>query len=134
MTGFYDKICIKEYLEIEETQVVCFGHPKNIYFMLNSSNIFHCAIAERFLRWLPKIYSWYDDTFFQSNYVLGPDFHGVTIFFWRNLLSIKKKKIKNSNWAIHRKELPLPKTKPKVILIKFCSALFNIYRHVIGIL
>ena len=42
MTGFYGKICIKEYLEIEETQVVCFGHPKNIYFMLNSSNIFHC--------------------------------------------------------------------------------------------
>ena len=44
MTGFYGKICIKEYLEIEETQVVCFGHPKNIYFMLNSSNIFHCAM------------------------------------------------------------------------------------------
>ena len=37
----------KEYLEIEETQVVCFGHPKNIYFMLNSSNIFHCVSPDR---------------------------------------------------------------------------------------
>ena len=41
---FYGNICIKEYLEIEETQVVCFGHPKNIYFMMNSSNIFHCGM------------------------------------------------------------------------------------------
>ena len=43
---FSEKICIKECLEIEITQVVCCGHPQNIYFMLNSSNIFHCVKPE----------------------------------------------------------------------------------------
>ena len=41
---FSEKICIKECLEVEETQVVCCGHPKNIYFMLNSTTMFHCDI------------------------------------------------------------------------------------------
>ena len=31
---FYGKICLKECLEIEKTQVVCCSHPKNIYFLL----------------------------------------------------------------------------------------------------
>ena len=43
-TGFYGKICVKACLEIEKTQVVCCGHPKNIYFMLNSNKISHCVI------------------------------------------------------------------------------------------
>ncbi len=42
-TVFYGKIYIKECLEIEKTQVVCCGHPKNNYFMLDSSKIFHGA-------------------------------------------------------------------------------------------
>ena len=42
-TIFYGKICIKESLEIEKTQVVCCGHPQNNYFMLNSNKISHCA-------------------------------------------------------------------------------------------
>ena len=41
-TSFYEKICIKESLEIEKTQVVCCGHPQNNYFMLNSNKISHC--------------------------------------------------------------------------------------------
>ena len=41
---FSEKICIKECLEVGETQVVCCGHPQNIYFMLNSTTMFHCAI------------------------------------------------------------------------------------------
>ena len=40
---FMEKICIKACPEIEITQVVCCGHPKNIHFMLNSSRNFHCA-------------------------------------------------------------------------------------------
>ena len=40
---FSEKVCIKEYLWIEETQVVCCGHPRNIYFMLNSTTTFHCV-------------------------------------------------------------------------------------------
>ena len=41
---FLKKICIKECLEVEETQVLCCGHPQNIYFMLNSTTTFHCVI------------------------------------------------------------------------------------------
>ena len=41
---FYGIICIKACIEIEKTQVVCCGHSKNIYFMLNSNKIFHCDI------------------------------------------------------------------------------------------
>ena len=41
-TDFYGKICIKACLEIETTQVVCCSRPKNIYFMLTSTNSFHC--------------------------------------------------------------------------------------------
>ena len=40
---FFEKICIKECLEVGETQVVCCGHTKNIYFMLNSTTMFHSA-------------------------------------------------------------------------------------------
>ena len=42
-TGIYGKTCIKACLEIEKSQVVCCSHPQNIYFMLNSNRIFHCA-------------------------------------------------------------------------------------------
>ena len=35
---FSEKVFIKECLEVEETQVVCCGHPQNIYFMLNSTS------------------------------------------------------------------------------------------------
>ena len=41
---FSEKICIKECLEVEATQVVCCGHPQNNYLMLNSNKMFHCAI------------------------------------------------------------------------------------------
>ena len=40
---FFEKICIKECLEIEITQVVCCGHPQNIYFLLNGTTRIHCA-------------------------------------------------------------------------------------------
>ena len=40
---FNEKTCIKACLEIEKSQVVCCSHPQNIYFMLNSNRIFHCA-------------------------------------------------------------------------------------------
>ena len=42
--AFSQKVCIKESLEDEETQVVRCGHPQNIYFMLNSTTTFHCDI------------------------------------------------------------------------------------------
>ena len=40
---FSEKICVKECLEVRETQVVCCGHPQNIYFLLNSTTTFHCV-------------------------------------------------------------------------------------------
>ena len=42
-TVFYGKICIRGRLEVEKTQVVCCGHPQNIYFMVNSTTGFRCA-------------------------------------------------------------------------------------------
>ena len=29
-------------LEIEKTHVVCYGHPQNNYFLLNTNKITHC--------------------------------------------------------------------------------------------
>ena len=49
-TVFNGKICIKESLEIEKTQVVCCGHPQNNYFMLNSNKISHCGRWSKFRR------------------------------------------------------------------------------------
>ena len=39
---FSEKICIKECLEVEKTQVVYCGHPQNNHFMLNSATMFYC--------------------------------------------------------------------------------------------
>ena len=39
---FYGKICTTGGIEVEKTQVVCCGHPQNIYCMLNSNKICHC--------------------------------------------------------------------------------------------
>jgi hypothetical protein len=48
---FSEKVCIKECLEIEKTQVICCGHPQNIYFMLNSTTASHCGTS---IYWFSK--------------------------------------------------------------------------------
>ena len=53
-TIFYGKVCTKESLEIEKTQVVCCGHPQNKYFMLNSNKISHCAMNHIFHKRIPE--------------------------------------------------------------------------------
>ena len=46
-TAVNGKICIKECLKFEKTQVVCYSLPKNIYFRLTSTNSFHCDMYFR---------------------------------------------------------------------------------------